>query len=119
MALDVSLSFSDGINSHKYSHRRSLSDVEVICLDAKDLPDIPPMLTGSIYKVLNLPLRRYVYDLLTISFVVSVQNTATGEIYGTSFDPYITFPPSQGSVLLDDFLFHPINPDGQNMMSFV
>ena len=119
MALDVSLSFSDGVNSNKFSHRRPLSDVEVVCLDTRDLPDVPPMLSGSIYKILNLPLRRYVYELLTVSFVVSVQNTVTGEVYGTSFDPHITFPPSQGSVLLDNFLFHPINPDGQNMVSFI
>ena len=102
-----------------YSHKKKLSDLEVICFDNRNISEIPVLISENIFKTLNLPLRQNNYDLLSISFVVSVTNIYSGRIFDTSLDPFITFPASQDSVMLDNVPFHPLISEQNNVINFV
>ena len=118
MSFSTSVAFSDGVNSLNYTHKRNLSEIEVICFDTRDIPEMPTLISDNIFRTLNLPLRPNNYDLISISFILSVRNTVTGRIFGTSLDPYITFPRSDGNILIDNVFFHPLIPDQENTISF-
>ena len=118
MSFSTSVAFSDGVHSLNYTHRKDLSEIEVVCFDTRNIPEIPSLLSDSIFRTLNLPLRCNSYDLISVSFIVSVRNTITGRIFGTSLDPYITFPISDESILVDNISFHPLIPDQINHINF-
>ena len=119
MSFSTSVSFSDGNSSMSYSHRKNISDLEVICFDSRNIPEVPSLISENIFKTLNLPLWQNSYDLLSISFVVTVRNTYSGRIFGTSLDPYITFPHSENSVLIENVPFHPLISEQNNTINFV
>ena len=119
MSFSTSLSFSDGSSSMNFSHRRDLSDLEVICFDTRNVQEVPSLISENIFRTLNLPLRQNNYDILSISFVITVRNTQSGRIFGTSLDPYITFSPSEGSFLIDNVPFHPLISEQNNTINFI
>ena len=119
MSFLASVSFSDVNSSMSYTHKRDLSDLEIICFDTRHIPEIPSLISDNIFKTLNLPLRQNSYDLLSINFVVTVRNTYSGRIFGTSLDPYITFPHSENSVLIENIPFHPLISEQNNTINFI
>ena len=118
MSFSTSVSFSDGNSSMSYSHQKNLSDLEEICFDSRNIPEVPSLISENIFKTLNLPLRQNSYDLLSISFVVTVRKTYSGRIFGTSLDPYITLPHSENSVLIENVPFHPLISEQNNTINF-
>ena len=118
MSFSTSVAFSDGVNYLNYSHKKALSEVEVICFDTRNVPEIPSLISENIFRTLNLPLRVNNYELLSISFIVSVRDIVNGRIFGTSLDPYISFPQSPDSILVENLAFHPLVPDQQNQINF-
>ena len=95
-----------------------MSEIEVVCFDTRNIPEIPTMISENLFKTLNLPLRCNNYELVTISFIVSARNLSTGKVFGTSLDPCITFPRTNESVMLDSIAFHPLVLDDQNFVNF-
>ena len=118
MSFSTSVCFSDGNSSVNYTHKKILSDLEVICFDTRNISEIPPLISENVFKTLNLPLRQSSYDFLSISFVVTIRNTYSGRIFGTSLDPYITFPLSENSVLIENVPFHPLISEQNNTINF-
>ena len=118
MSFTTSISFSDNINSLSYSKKKPLSEIEVVCFDTRNIPEIPTMISENLFKTLNLPLRCNNYELVAISFIVSARNLSTGKVFGTSLDPCITFPRTNESVMLDSTAFHPLVLDDQNFVNF-
>ena len=118
MSFSTSVIFSDGNGSMSYTHRKELSELEVICFDTRSVPEIPSLVSDNIYRTLNLPLRPHNYELLSISFVVSVRNTISGRIFGTSLDPYLSFPRSEEAIMIDNIAFFPLISEERNTISF-
>ena len=119
MSFSTSVCFCDGTSSMNYTHRKSLSELEVICFDTRNMPEIPSLVSENIFKTLSLPLRPNNFDLLSISFLLTVRNTCSGRIFGASFDPYITFPRSEDSLILDNVAFHPLISDQNTTINFI
>ena len=118
MSLITSISFSDEINSLKYSSKKTLTEIEAICLDNRTIPEMPSLLSENIFQTINLPLRCHNYELVAISFVVSARNLVTGQVFATSLDPCIALPRANDSIMLDNIAFHPVNPDSHNNLNF-
>ena len=119
MTCSTSLNFSDGINLQKFHYKRHLNEIDVVCVDTRNLSEMPSNLSESILKVLDLPLCCNNYELATISFIVSAMNRETGNLYGAFIDPYITFPWSAESILVDNYLFHPVTTENSNLINFI
>ena len=118
MSFTTSISFSDNINSLSYSKKKPLSEIEVVCFDTRNIPEIPTMISENLFKTLNLTLRCNNYELVAISFIVSAKNLSTGKVFGISLNPCINIPRTNESVMLDSIAFHPLVLDDQNFVNF-
>ena len=72
MSFSTSVCFCDGTSSMNYTHRKSLSELEVICFDTRNMPEIPSLVSENIFKTLSLPLRPNNFDLLSILLPILV-----------------------------------------------
>ena len=118
MSFSTSLNFSDGVSSVNHTHKKNLSELEQVCFDTRNIRDIPSLISENIYRTLNLPLQQNSYELLSISFVIAIRNTYSGRIFGSSLDQYITFPASEGSILIDNITFQPLISEQNNIINF-
>ena len=119
MTFTTSLSVFDGISTQKFSFNRILSEIEILTLDLKHVNNLPTYLSENNYKTVNLPLRSNNFDIASISYVIYLRNTVTGNIYAHSLDHNLNLPRSPEPVLIENMLLHPVSFNRDIVANFV
>lgn len=77
---------------------------------------MPLLVSENIFRALSLPLRGNNYELHSVSLIASVTNTVSGGIFGTSLDPYMSFPHSPNSILAESLAFSYYSSENELMV---
>ena len=119
MAFTTSLSVFDGVMKQKSSYQRNLSEIEILTLDSKHVNGLAAQLSENNYKTINLPLRSNNFEITSISYVVYLRNSITGNIFAHSLDQQIQLPRSPNPIMVENMLLHPLPCTGDIVANFI
>ena len=119
MSFTTSLCLYDGAMTQKVSFNSQLSEMEILCLDTKNLRELTTMIGQNALKVLNFPFNSNNFELSSMSCIIYLRNTNTGDIYGTCHDPHQSLPNIAGSIMVNNMILHPVNIEHEVVASFL
>ena len=119
MPFTTSLSIFDGVMTQKISFNSQLSEIELICLDTKNLRELAAMMGENALKIMNFPFNANNFELSSVSCIIYLRSTTTGDMDGACYDPHLSLPNPSDSLVVNNMVLHPMNTGREVVANFL